>query len=101
MTWARRGMGGACGLSRPFTPCERLHRGGRRRSPRVDRGRRSRPHPPPMASRSVASTWTLGAVQTGYLLFAAVYALRHGLPVFGEGRHNPYLAYLALNIFTV
>src|ERR1700679_4171096 len=51
-------------------------------------------------AKKTAPGWVLGTAQAGYLAFAALYVHRHGLPVPGEGATYPYLAYLALNVFT-
>jgi sterol desaturase/sphingolipid hydroxylase (fatty acid hydroxylase superfamily) len=53
-----------------------------------------------MPKRRGASLGILVAAQAAYLVLAAVYLWTHGVPAFGEGRSNPYLAYLALNSVT-
>lgn len=53
-----------------------------------------------MAKRGVTLI-TLGVVQAVYLIVSALYIHHNGFPVLGEGRTNPYLAYLAINTITI
>ncbi len=54
-----------------------------------------------MGKRRGASVVVLGVAQAAYSIFAVVYVATKGWPVFGEGRTNPYLSYVALNVFTM
>jgi sterol desaturase/sphingolipid hydroxylase (fatty acid hydroxylase superfamily) len=54
-----------------------------------------------MVKRGSVSVLILGVVQAAYLIFAIVYLRASGFPVLAEGRINPYLAYLAINVLTM